>query len=574
MRLLFERPERMGQEYREIAELAAQEPWLVQADWALTDTGDVAVKVGIAFGDKVFDLLLVYPSLFPDIAAIVRPSKEIRLTSHQYGAGGALCLEHGPDNWTPKVTGVMLLRSAHKLLASEDGSATGPVNSRHEVTQGQELRGSHLRFLFLDDTQSLISTLEPGKPLAICGRMQFATTHVVMLVCADTGPDSPIRALNAADWAAERKGFAVLHPATKLIPSNPTLSQLQDVLRGVDAWPLADSKEFQLLATWAGRGTQPRLFEVRPSGDESCSQYTFIECKQAGELRTPTELRGLSDMAVALIGMGSVGSKVAASLARAGIGRFVLVDDDILAPHNLVRHDLDLREVGLHKTNGVRKAVKCINPNAEVYASTLLLVGQESAEGTSTLLDKLGGCDVIVDATANLEVLAVLSAVGLRCQRPIVMGEVFGGGYGGLIARSRPGKEAPAIAVRQSIQQYMDAQDPPPPTAGRSYEAVQGNTVFVATDADVTQLAASLTQLVLDLMREGNTQFPYSGYLLGFRPGWIFNQPFEVRPLALPEADAVPPVEEKAKTLSDPRFPMPLLAELMKDIVVDNQSPP
>lgn len=94
-----------------------------------------------------------------------------------------------------------------------------------------------------------------------------------------------------------------------------------------------------------------------------------------------------------------------------------------------------------------------------------------------------------------------------------------------------------------------------PQPATRNYEAVQGNTVFVASDADVTQLAAAMTQMVLDLTTAGDSQFPYSGYLLGFRPGWIFKQPFEVRPLEVPGAEAVASGEEKAHTLADLRFP-------------------
>ena len=41
-----------------------------------------------------------------------------------------------------------------------------------------------------------------------------------------------------------------------------------------------------------------------------------------------------------------MGSKLAASLARSGVRRFVLVEEDVLLPENLVRNDLDWRDVG------------------------------------------------------------------------------------------------------------------------------------------------------------------------------------------------------------------------------------
>ncbi|WMW13801.1 ThiF family adenylyltransferase [Klebsiella pneumoniae] len=44
-----------------------------------------------------------------------------------------------------------------------------------------------------------------------------------------------------------------------------------------------------------------------------------------------------------------MGSKIATSLARSGIKRFLLVDDDYLATSNIVRHELYWNHVGKHK---------------------------------------------------------------------------------------------------------------------------------------------------------------------------------------------------------------------------------
>ena len=47
------------------------------------------------------------------------------------------------------------------------------------------------------------------------------------------------------------------------------------------------------------------------------------------------------------------GSKVGTMLARSGVARFFLADDDILFPDNFVRNDLDWRDVGSHKANAL-----------------------------------------------------------------------------------------------------------------------------------------------------------------------------------------------------------------------------
>jgi len=74
-------------------------------------------------------------------------------------------------------------------------------------------------------------------------------------------------------------------------------------------------------------------------------------------IQSPPLAPGLDDGHAALAGRKVSGrglrlswSKIAASLACSGVGGFLLVDDDILTPDNLVWHDLDLRAVGTRPT--------------------------------------------------------------------------------------------------------------------------------------------------------------------------------------------------------------------------------
>ena len=85
----------------------------------------------------------------------------------------------------------------------------------------------------------------------------------------------------------------------------------------------------------------------------------------------------LRTKSVALIGCGSLGSKIAPMLARSGVARFVLIDDDLLLPDNFVRNDLDWRDVGSHKASAVARRVTLVNPNAESEIWQARLGGQE-----------------------------------------------------------------------------------------------------------------------------------------------------------------------------------------------------
>lgn len=70
---------------------------------------------------------------------------------------------------------------------------------------------------------------------------------------------------------------------------------------------------------------------------------------------------------VFVLGCGSVGSLVALELARAGVGKFVLVDNDILEYHNLCRHQCSIMDVGQYKVYALAKRIKEINPTAKVF---------------------------------------------------------------------------------------------------------------------------------------------------------------------------------------------------------------
>lgn len=70
-----------------------------------------------------------------------------------------------------------------------------------------------------------------------------------------------------------------------------------------------------------------------------------------------------------IIGCGSVGSLVALELARAGVGRFFLIDMDILGYHNICRHQCGIQDVGKFKTTAVKERILQINPTAQVITS-------------------------------------------------------------------------------------------------------------------------------------------------------------------------------------------------------------
>lgn len=117
----------------------------------------------------------------------------------------------------------------------------------------------------------------------------------------------------------------------------------------------------------------------------------------------------------------------------------------------------------------------------------------------------------------------------------MIWAEVFGGGIGGLVARSRPDVDPPPIEARKQIAVWCDDQATPWEfRPGPSYDAVGHDEVpFVADDADVSVISAHATRLALDILQGGQTAFPHSAYMIGLQKAWIFEAPFDTFPIYL-----------------------------------------
>jgi hypothetical protein len=83
-------------------------------------------------------------------------------------------------------------------------------------------------------------------------------------------------------------------------------------------------------------------------------------------------------MPIIVYGCGALGSKVIEHLSRSGSPPTLLVDPDNLSPHNLVRHTLDAKSVGLNKASELAKKMR-----------ELFLPEKVTIIGTSSFSDEL-----------------------------------------------------------------------------------------------------------------------------------------------------------------------------------------
>ena len=144
--------------------------------------------------------------------------------------------------------------------------------------------------------------------------------------------------------------------------------------------------------------------------------------------RNPKEAERLAQKHFSIIGCGSGGSALADMAARSGIGRFTLVDPDVLALENVGRHMLSRGDVGKPKVEGLKSKILALNPRAQVNAIF------------SRFHDLEEKPDLIVAGTDSFACAAAVNSYALRAEIPAVYCGCWGEASVGEILYVLPGK--------------------------------------------------------------------------------------------------------------------------------------
>ncbi|MEO1326522.1 MAG: ThiF family adenylyltransferase [Pseudomonadota bacterium] len=542
---------RLNQERLAIESLSDSCTWLDGVHWRF-DGPQLVVDADIRLeDDRSIPIELRFPEVYPSSPASVRPKDAGVLSGHQY-IGGELCLEVGPDNWHPAShTASLLLESTYRLLTLETEHATDAtvrIPDRHALTDGQAQRFEFLRWVVTPDVIDTLNALPQG-PSYRCDVIdvfheQALTAFLSRIERANGADDwldpgvpgqlkNPGRLLRGAIITGNVGALTLAQlDQAEVISSlleEPALPDSQD--EGIDN--ALDNISYVFVKGFGGRWEA----HCRWTGGGKVWRCSMLEADTAPHsLRHGMDTVTLCETSVALVGLGSAGSKIATSLARTGVGRFVLLDDDLLHPANLVRHDHDWTGVGQHKVDAVADRIALINPSADVVRRRLRLHGQEASSSAASALAALGGADLIIDATANPAVFTLCAHVAKHSKKPLLWLEVFAGGIGGLIARARPDTDAEPFTLRAAVHaaanEIAEHKGVEAPGGASNYGAVVEDEIVTATDADVSVLSAQATQIALDtLLQPDPTRFPHPAYLVGMARAWVFEEAFHTIPV-------------------------------------------
>ena len=124
-------------------------------------------------------------------------------------------------------------------------------------------------------------------------------------------------------------------------------------------------------------------------------------CRALSERHAEEIQKRFSLATVAVCGLGGLGSNIATILARAGVGKLLLVDFDKVDISNLHRQQYKAHQIGMNKTDALKENILEIAPYIKLEINSVRIT-QENA------IELLENADVICEAFDDAECKAML----------------------------------------------------------------------------------------------------------------------------------------------------------------------
>jgi len=237
---------------------------------------------------------------------------------------------------------------------------------------------------------------------------------------------------------------------------------------------------------------------------------------------TPDLLRRLSDdrdnnaerISWVQLGCGSLGSKIALHLARAGRAPMIIIDRSYFSPHNAARHALMPRPGGMQaswlgdKAAALAEAIKGLGQDAEPVVGDIVAITRNKERARKTLPKRAWA---IVNATASLTARGALASIPRGIEIPRVIETVlFAAGKFGVVTVEGPRRNPDSLDLmaetyslareQETLRALMFAEGAE--LTRQSIGEGCGSATMPLSDARVSLLAAPMAEIIAGLQRE------------------------------------------------------------------------
>lgn len=136
----------------------------------------------------------------------------------------------------------------------------------------------------------------------------------------------------------------------------------------------------------------------------------------------PEGQRKLAASTVLVVGCGGLGSAQAQFLARAGVGRLILADRDVIQlfnlPYQFIYDERDVEE-RMPKAEAAARRLRAVNSGITIEPVVVNVTAANAEE-------LLARADLLMDATDNLETRYLLNDAAVKAGKPWIYGGVLG----------------------------------------------------------------------------------------------------------------------------------------------------
>lgn len=294
--------------------------------------------------------------------------------------------------------------------------------------------------------------------------------------CAEYNVDGAVASAISTEWdkfGDKIIGFVHSHPAGYNRPSGGDEDYARRILEAIPALerlflPIAIFKnvgrdgtcEFEILPFTASLDQKGRVVistvELRITNPESGTvtsvnsftvsvpdPFRYKEDETFQRVRSSYDLDLLRRSRVVVVGVGGA-SELVESLARTGVGQFVLIDHDVVSKTNLATQQTYRRDIGRPKVQVLADRILDINPSARVVPVRRRLEELNDREMEQLLLFPVKGCrdcpstSLLCGFTDSFPAQVRINRLALHFAVPSLCAQMYKEGRGGEVSFTHP----------------------------------------------------------------------------------------------------------------------------------------